>query len=94
MEELMVRIEFHRDSNRAVAMIGDEQVGECTFNDSGSVWTIDHTFVEPQYGGQGIARRLVDSIVDDAVKAGAKLAATCSYACKVFKDEKYKAALA
>lgn len=90
----MVRIEFHRDSNRSVAMVGDKQVGECTFYDSDSVWVIDHTFVEPQYGGQGIARRLVDAIVDEAVKAGAKLAATCSYACKVFKDEKYKDALA
>lgn len=86
----MIRIKFDQGVNRAIAVDKGKQIGECTFSVSDKIWIIDHTFVEPEYGGQGIARKLVDKIVDEARKAGVRLTATCPYAVKVFKDYKYK----
>lgn len=86
----MVDIVFQRDKHRAVALDEGNRIGECTFSDTGKVWIIDHTEVSSEYSGQGIARRLVDTIVYEARKEGIKLAATCPYALKVFKEDKYK----
>lgn len=86
----MVEIKFQDTHHRAVALDDGKVIGECTFSHSDKVWIIDHTFVRSDYGGQGLARKLVDCIVDEARAAGIKLAATCPYAIKVFREDKYK----
>ncbi len=86
----MVKVVFDKENNRAVALDGEREIGESTFSASARLWIIDHTQVDEAYGGQGIARRLVDTIVDEARREGIKLTATCPYAAKVFKEEKYQ----
>lgn len=85
---MAVDILFDEANHRAVAKDGNEEIGQITFGvtKDGSAWNIDHTGVEKAYGGQGIARRLVDEVVKAARERDVKLSATCSYADRVFKD--------
>lgn len=90
----MVEIVFQREKNRSLALDGEKKVGKAIFVDEGDVWRINKTIVDKEYGGQGIARRLVDKIVEEAEKADKKLSSSCSYSTKVFEGEKYKHLLA
>lgn len=51
---------------------------------------VDHTVVDKEYGGQGIAAKLVDEVVKYAKENNLKISSTCWYASKRLKDEKYK----
>ncbi len=79
----MIQIIFQREKFRAVALDGNREVGEVTFQDRGPTWVIDHTFVDKAYGGQGIAKALVNTVVEEAEKECVRPDATCSYAVKV-----------
>ena len=68
------------DNCRSVAYDGDKQVGECDYQETDAGWNIYHTDVAPDYEGQGIAKRLVYKILEEAEKNKAKIIATCSYA--------------
>ncbi len=80
----MVTISFKEDENRSIAFDENIEIGECTYQVSDGVWNISHTFVEPEYGGQGIAKQLVDKIIWQAREANTKVSATCSYAINLF----------
>ena len=82
----MIEYVFDKDDNRSVAIDGDKLVGESVFSDAGNIWIIDHTIVAEQYEGQGIAKKLVEMVVDEARKAKLKLMATCPYALKLFRS--------
>lgn len=88
------KMEITFEKTRAAAYDGNMFVGECCFSDDGSVWTVTHTAVDPCYGGQGIARKMLQCVAKNAAERGAKLAATCSYAVHEFEKhpEVYAAA--
>ncbi len=46
---------------------------------------INHTFVNEALRGQGIAKKLVDKVKEEADKQGKKTEAICSYAKKILK---------
>lgn len=48
------------------------------------LWSADHTGVPPEYRGQGVARRLVERLVEDARAAGVKIRPRCSYVAAQF----------
>ena len=54
---------FEENNNRSAAYDGDQEVGYCSYTLDGDVWVIEHTVVDPAYGGRGLARRLVDAVV-------------------------------
>lgn len=69
----------------AVAYDGEKQIGKCTYVVSGDrVWTLEHTIVDPHYGGKGIAGALVAAVAAMARDAQAKIIPQCSYAAAVF----------
>lgn len=73
------------EQNRAAAYDGEKQVGICTYViDRENVWTLDHTVVDPAYGGKGIAGALVAAVADMARAAQTKIIPQCSYAAAVF----------
>ena len=78
-----VSILFESDLNRSAAYIGDELAGECDFKVEGDVFIIDHTFVSKEYGGRGIAKKLVLKVIEEARKRNVKIRPVCSYAYKV-----------
>ncbi|EHJ55602.1 hypothetical protein HMPREF9318_00957 [Streptococcus urinalis FB127-CNA-2] len=91
----MISILFDKTNQRAIALDDNKEIGECTFIANNGIWTINHTIVDSNYQGQGIARRLVDQVVSQARLNQIKVSATCSYAQKLFeKDETYTDILA
>ncbi len=71
---------------RSVAYDGDKLIGECDYRETESGWCIYHTEVDPEYGGKGIAKRLVYSILEEGERKGIKITSTCSYASKVLAE--------
>lgn len=81
----MLEIKFEKENNRAVAYDEKKEIGVCEFVESENIWNITHTFVEATYQGQGIARKLVECIIENSKKYSQKLIADCSYAKKVIE---------
>ena len=91
-----IRIEFEEAERQSAAYEGDKMIGECQYNeDRTGNWVIMHTGVRPEYNGRGIAKRLVECIIEAARERGVKIIPLCSYAQRMMigKDE-YKDVLA
>ena len=80
---------FEADARRSAAYKDEELIGECEFCLTDGKWAIIHTGIRPAYGGQGIARRLVISVIEAARSNQVKILPICSYAKKLMegKDE-------
>ena len=87
-----ISIVFEESCSRSAAYVDEKQIGECEFSVSDNVWTITHTGVRPEYGGRGIAKKLVLKVIEAARSKNAKIVPFCSYADKLmtgkeeFKD--------
>ena len=79
----MIKIVFEKENNRAAAYDNNTQIGECSFIEIGDIWNINHTGVNDSYRGQGIARKLVEAIIENSKIYNKKLSAECSYAKKL-----------
>ncbi|MDY3118404.1 MAG: GNAT family N-acetyltransferase [Peptoniphilus sp.] len=80
-----MEIRFEEEKQRSAAYVEGKEIGESTYSNAADLWIIDHTYVEKAYNGQGIARKLVDTIVENARSKGIQLMATCPYALKLFE---------
>lgn len=86
-----ISIVFEEDCNRSAAYADGKQIGECEFSVSDKVWTITHTGVRPEYGGRGIAKKLVLKVIEAARSKNAKITPLCSYADKLMSGkEEYR----
>lgn len=83
----MIDIKFIKDENRAVAYDKNLEIGECNFIELENIWNITHTEVNSEYQGQGIAKKLVECIVENSKKYNKSLMADCSYAKKVIEKK-------
>lgn len=83
-----VTIVFEEQAHRSAAYKYGNLIGECEFTESENAWTITHTGVRPSYEGQGIARRLVESVIEAARQKKMKIVPLCSYAKKMMVDQK------
>lgn len=81
----MIKIVFDKNKNRSIAYDNDKKIGECSFIESEKSWNITHTEVDSSYQGQGIARNLVECIIENAKKYNKNLKSTCSYAKKILE---------
>ena len=61
---------------------------ECDYIEENDTWNIVHTVVDNNYQGQGIARKLVECIIENAKNKNKNLIADCSYAKKVIEKGK------
>lgn len=84
----MIEIKFIKEQNKSVAYDGNNQIGECDFIEKGNEWNIIHTEVSNLYQGQGIARKLVEIVIENAVQNGKSVVADCSYAKKILESKK------
>ena len=84
----MIEIQFDKNNNKSIAYDNNVKVGECDFIEKEDYWDIIHTEVSDLYQGQGIARKLVECIIENAEKFNKKLIAQCSYAKKVIENKK------
>jgi len=81
----MIEIKFIGNENRAVARDNENIIGECDFEIFENTWNIVHTEVDSKYQGQGIAKRLVECVIENAKLQNKKLNADCSYAYIILK---------
>ena len=91
----LLSVVFEEEACRSAAYRNGEQIGECEFTESGNVWSIVHTGVRPGNEGQGIAKKLVLKVIEEARERDVRIHPVCSYAVKLMtgKDE-YKDVLA
>ena len=83
-------MEFIKEDSRIYSLDNNKKVvSEITFYESeNGVFTIDHTFVDESFRGQGIAGKLVEMALKEIEKRGGKVEATCSYAKKWLEKNK------
>ncbi len=82
----MIEIKFDKDNNKSIAYDNNAKIGECDYIETEETWNIVHTEVSNLYQGQGIARKLVENIIENAKKYNKKLIADCSYAKKIIDN--------
>ena len=81
-----IDVVMEQERCRSAAYKDETLIGECEYRESEGAWCIYHTGVDPDYGGKGIARRLVYKVLEAAEKSGMMVTATCSYAVKVLEE--------
>lgn len=84
----MLEIKFELKNNRAIAYDNNVEIGECAFVEMGGCWNIVHTEVSTLYQGQGIAKKLVEKVMENANIYNKVLSAECSYAKRVLEKKK------
>ena len=82
----MIKIIFVKEQNKSVAYDDNIQIGECDFIETENCWNIVHTEVDNSYQGQGIARKLVEKVIENAKENNKKVIAECSYAKKILEE--------
>lgn len=88
---IAMQIVFESEQPRSAAYDKEKLIGVAEIEDTHGCWVITHTEVDPAYGGQGIARRLIEEIVAEARRAGKKIVPLCSYADKMMTGkEEYR----
>lgn len=87
----MIEIFYEKANNRSAAYDGDKIVGEATYIIVDGKWELNHTFVDKEYGGQGIAKKLIKKLADEARIERVKVIPVCSFAQKEFaQNEEYQ----
>jgi len=81
----MISIEFNKNNKYSIAYDNETKIGICEFIENDDCWNIVHTEVSKLYQGQGIAKKLVKSIIKNAEKNNKKIIADCSYAKKIIE---------
>lgn len=84
--------QFIREKNQYSYYENGERLAEITFKFiDENVIDVNHTFVNPILRGQGMAKQLVNVVVNEAREKGWKIKPSCSYVSKVFEqDETYR----
>ena len=86
-----MQIRYEVEHGRSAAYDGEKRIGVAEFDAQDGRWSITHTEVDPAYGGQGIARRLIEEIIAEARRTGKKIVPVCSYAEKMMTGkEEYR----
>lgn len=83
----MIKIVYEPQDNRAAAYDNDKWIGESTYVKKDNIWVINHTFVDSNYGGQGIASKLVAKLVNEARNNNIKIDPVCPFAKKEFETK-------
>ena len=83
-EEIIIN--FNQRESRSVALNEGNIIGYCQYKEENDVWSITHTVVKQEFGGRGIAKRLVLAVIEEARKQNKKINPICSYAKKMMES--------
>ncbi len=88
-EEILIN--FNQRESRSVALNEGNIIGYCQYKEENNIWSITHTVVKQEFGGRGIAKRLVIAVIEEARKQNKKINPICSYAKKMMESsDEYK----
>ena len=73
-----------RTGGEFVVMRGRTRIAELTYDLSATTMAIDHTFVDPELRGAGIAQKLVDAAVAWAREHQRRIVPICPFVKTVF----------
>lgn len=82
----MIQVVFEEDRQRAAVYDDGKEIGESTYSDANTIWIINYTTTDPAYQGQGLARQLVNAIVQEARVRYIKIMPLCPYAKHLFES--------
>ena len=86
MEEIIVKM--IAKEKRSIALNNEDIIGYCQYKEENNVWSITHTVVKQEFGGRGIAKRLVLAVIEEQNK---KINPICSYTKKMMESsDEYK----
>lgn len=85
----MIETKFDNNKKQSIAYDDNIKIGECNYIEVEETWNIIHTEVDKLYQGQGIARKLVECIIENAKECNKNVIAECSYAKKLISKEEY-----
>lgn len=75
-----INIEFAEKDNSSIAYDGNKQIGQCHFARLKDNWVITLTEVDESYSGKGIAKKLVEKVIEHARIEDVKIVPSCPYA--------------
>ena len=84
MDEVQLKLDEKKHGHFYITE-NDEQIAEMQIGMSGNDLTVYHTEVSPEHEGQGLAKKLLASMVDYARKNSLKVTALCPYVVAQFK---------
>ena len=79
MEDDDITASHHKSRRRYEIHVDGELAGFLDYRDHDGAIEMYHTATEPQYGGRGLASRLVEFALTDARAAGLKVLPTCPF---------------
>lgn len=83
----MIEIKFEKEKNRSVAISDGKVIGECDFIINDENINIIHTGVSSSFQGQGIAKKLVECVLENIKEYNKEIIADCSYARKILENK-------
>lgn len=75
--DIVIERENERDSY--VIQTGGTEAGYVHFIQGDGNITFDHTRIDPAFGGQGLAGKLVEAAITDATARGSRIIPVCPY---------------
>ena len=78
-----------KEDNRYYLVDNNKITAEVCFKIDNNVCDIYHTYVDPNYRGNGLAKILLDELLSDLEKKNIEAKATCSYASSYLEKRNY-----
>ena len=89
MNEVTIEMDEKIDGNGSFIIKHEkQQVGEMTFSLTDHEISVDHTEVEPEFEGKGLAKKMFLKMIEYAREKKLKVVATCSYVQKQIEKNK------
>jgi predicted GNAT family acetyltransferase len=87
-DDLDVRVVDDLDSARYEIWVGDTRAGYSEYRVRGNEYSLAHTVTEPEFEGQGLAGRLVRTMLDDLRNRGIGVLPHCPFVRAYIHDHR------
>ncbi len=78
-----IDVKMAAEDNMSIALHGDKLIGRCTYSVEDGGLKIEHTIVDEQYRGKGVAKRLVFAVLEYAERKSLSVIPVCPYAKEI-----------
>ncbi len=95
--EESVHVRHDRVASRFEILVGDVVAGYADYSDepgSGGVRVFPHTVVDPEFGGRGLAGRMIGEALQETRAAGLRVRPSCSFVARYIEKNPGTADLA
>ena len=83
-----IKLEINEQKKGAFILEEEGQrIGEMVISITGDIMIVDHTEVKPEWEGKGMARKLLNAMVDHARTNQLKVLPVCPYTLAVFRKD-------